>query len=150
MCYYFFEVFFVHDCNDCLHRVNGTCYLIQPQFDCNLFVQFDFPEHQPPDNSFRSKPEVGEYPDEPVAPTITAAPIEPVPPTMTSNVRLRKGQTLFYRNKHTGEIERGKVEWAGKGRFLYHFNHKEVWLDYSVVGTRLFYTYEGASKLTQK
>lgn len=135
------------DCNECLHRINETCYLIQPQFDCNSFIQFDFPEHQPPDGSFRSKPERGEYTDDqhpnpPISPTISTAP--------RSHVRLRKGQTLFYRDKRTGTIERGVVEWSGKSRFLFHFNHREVWLDHSVVGVRLFFTHEGAEKLTQK
>ena len=137
------------DCNQCLHRMNETCYLIQPQFDCNSFVQFDFPEHQPPDNSFRSKPQRGEYPNEPIAPTITNTPVSITHETR-SGVRLRKGQTLFYRDKRTGRIERGKVEWSGETRFLFHFDYKEVWLDHSVVGTRLFYTYEGAEKLTHK
>ena len=138
------------DCNNCLHRINETCYLIEPQFDCNLFVQFDSDaaNHTIAPTMTRP-PDKRELADEPlgmadIAPTVNLS------PAGGGEVRLRKGQWLWYRDLTTGAIEKGKVEWAGERRFLFHFNRKEVWLDCAIVGQRLFYTRAGAEKLGRK
>lgn len=65
------------DCNNCLHRINETCYLINPQFDCNSFVQFEFDQpNYPTAPTIRSKPSSGERPDEPYSLADIAATVD--------------------------------------------------------------------------
>ena len=49
--------------------------------------------------------------------------------------------TLWYRDKHTGRIEGGKVDDVDGEMFLYRFRGvKRVWLRSDCVGVRLFFT----------
>lgn len=60
--------------------------------------------------------------------------------------KLTKGQILWYKNKFTGEICSGVIRAVGTDHMRFRFQDREVWLDYSVVNTRLFYTREDAER----
>ena len=56
----------------------------------------------------------------------------------------RRGHYLYYRDRHTGELMRGEVAETGQYDFLFRFGRRQVWLDKSVIGLRLFDTKEEA------
>ena len=68
----------------------------------------------------------------------------------SSKRRVRVGQRLFYRDKFTGIIEMGIVTGVDKYSFKFTFNERSVWLDYGVLGTRLFFSYKGVRLNYQK
>lgn len=57
-----------------------------------------------------------------------------------------KGQVLWYKDKHTGLVRSGVVRAAGTEHMLYRYGDREVWLDYNVIGVRLFLTAEDAER----
>ena len=129
-------------CNDCAKRANGVCYLFGEHPDCGDF--YPAIPYVPEPWTPRDHPEDGEYPDEPTEPTHTrqfdSSNLNSKP------VRLFNGQKLYYRNKHTGDIESVIVTGSGKYRFWFLYNRAEHNLTYSAIGTRLFLSYEGALK----
>ena len=56
----------------------------------------------------------------------------------------RSGMYLYYKDKNTGVIMRGEVLEVGKYEFLFGFGSRQVWLDKSIIGLRLFDTKEEA------
>ena len=64
----------------------------------------------------------------------------------TFRTRPVKGQVLWYKNKLTGELQSGVVRAVGTDHMRFRFQNKEVWLDYSVLNERLFFTREDAER----
>ena len=63
-----------------------------------------------------------------------------------SERKVVKGQVLWYKDKHTGLVRSGVVRAIGTEHMLYRFDNREVWLDYTVIGVRLFLTAEDAKR----
>lgn len=110
--------------------------------DCGDFYPSSPPEYQA--WKPRSRPDEGEYPDEPVAPEHTQQ--FEFENESKSMAKLRKGQRLYYRNKFTGKIESIVVSGHGRYKFWFYYHGRKHEMSYDVLGVRLYFTYEGAER----
>ena len=60
--------------------------------------------------------------------------------------KVTRGQKLWFKDKATGQVQDGVVLSVGTDHMLYRFQNREVWLDYNVIGSRLFLTAEDAER----
>ena len=154
-------------CDTCALQYREACPDQFAKNGCSRYVQKKAVIPQPPKRGGRSAPLPGEYRSEPAPP---APPIrKPKKKKRQAKVQgstIRKsqggiiskgqgcnnsnvigeGQRLFYRNKHTGIIEYGTVVATYKDGFDFMFEQRIEFLDYSMVGSRLFFTHKGARK----
>ena len=61
-----------------------------------------------------------------------------------SEKRIKIGQYLYYKNKFTGVVEKGKVKKVLSYTFVFVFDNRQVTLPFQAVGTRLFRTWDEA------
>jgi len=67
-----------------------------------------------------------------------------LPEHSASSATLKRGTTLWYKHKRTGELCKGEVVSVGTDNFLFRFGTQSVWLNRRVIGSRLFRTKEAA------
>ena len=61
--------------------------------------------------------------------------------------RFYPGQALFYKDRRTGQVHRGTVKYARAKEFYFQFgDDSRRWLDKSVLGKRLFFSYDEAER----
>ena len=131
-------------CDTCTFQYSEICpYQFEKVEKCDRYVEKTF-VHRPPNREGRSRGNQGEFKRE--------APPPAPPPVSVKTGRtadrkvppLKKGQYLFYRNRKTGIIERGIVVKTYGSGFDYMLNGNRIYLDYDVIGKRLFFTWKGA------
>ena len=133
-------------CNDCALQFKDACpHPMGNVVECKQFVwRSQFNPRRP--NSGRSKPERGEYLDEPTGPSYTTAPAETFRPLPVASSEPRTGMTLYYWDRFELRVDRGWIVWVGANKFGFRFSKKRRYtvLSRSVIGTRLFFTADGA------
>ena len=137
------------NCNKCALQYQEVCpYPFGITENCNRFAPKSERRPSPPSNG-RSKPEPGEYiPERWPVPSPKKTPRKP-PKGVNSTSNNSSGgnkrwQRLFYRNNKTGIIEFGFVIKEDGDQFLFRFGNRNVWLSYDAIGTRLFFSHDGA------
>ena len=136
-------------CNDCLKRINESCYLMGDHPNCRDFVPAPKKEHQKPksaryksgdDREYRNAPKVSKPTDH----------YEETSGTGTKRQHLNKtvdvGQKLYFRNTETGKIEYGVITEKRQKTFYFQVGSREERLDYRVIGDRLFLTVEAVNR----
>ena len=136
-------------CFDCAKYCTEACHNFRGDPNCpDFYLKEDWtPSQWKP----RYKSDPGEYLDEPAEPTIaTKVSVKQQsssPNIYPHNEYVRVGQQLFYKDKRTAKIESGIVAWRDSEGFIFTFDHyRRAHLPFSSIGTRLFYTPEGARK----
>ena len=141
------------NCNKCALQYQEACpYPFGTTENCTRFAPKSEKPPSPPSKG-RSKPEPGEYIPEEWH--LESGPKK----TKKSSRKQQKGsnntankspaannrwQRLFYRNNMTGIIEFGFVIKEDGDQFLFRFGNRNVWLSYEAIGTRLFFSHDGA------
>ena len=146
-------------CDNCIKRINESCYLLGEHSDCMDFVAAQPKLHKAPRP--RSRPEAGprdptvsrysfeELKDKIYRPDTTAA-----SGTITAAQKLPfglyVGKVLYYADRETGTVEPGRITDGDSNQFTFQ---TEIWTleyAYTLIGRDFFHTDRRARQELQK